>query len=83
MSIHLYALSTEGEFLAVPIADVASAGLLGDSMVDTGAWRTWDAFDVSIPRTSGPKLVASYTEVRKQGCEDASGAAMSLLSLSS
>jgi len=81
MSIHLYALSTEGEFLAVPFADVASAGHLGDSMVDAGAWRTWDAFDISIPRTAGRKLVASYTDVRKSGREDASGAAMALLNL--
>jgi hypothetical protein len=81
MNIHLYALSTAGEFLTVPIADVASAGLLGNSMVDTGAWRTWDAFDVSVARTSGRKLVASYISARKPAREHAAGAAISLLNL--
>lgn len=84
MNIQLYALSTAGEFLAAPFADVASAGLLGDAMVDTGAWKTWDAFDVpdaiDVPDAcaSGAKLVASYHSDSAPRGEKASDEAMAL-----
>jgi hypothetical protein len=87
MNIQLYALSTAGEFLAVPFADVTTAGLLGDAMVDTGAWKTWDAFDVpdalDVPDAcaSARKLVASYHSDCTPRGEEAAGAAMALLNL--
>src|SRR3954452_5396081 len=62
MSIYLCALTSAGEFLAVLLADVATAGLVGNTMVNAGAWKTWDAFDLSVARTLGRRLVASYGE---------------------
>lgn len=59
MNIKLCGISFHGDIFSILTPDLATARVLGRSRVEEGAWRTWDAFDVTQGSPQGRRLVES------------------------
>ena len=59
MNIKLCGISLHGDIFSILAPDLATARMLGMSRVEEGAWRTWDAFDVTQGSPQGRRLVES------------------------
>ncbi len=60
MSIELYAFTTSGDICSLPALDMETAREFGNSLVDRGEWKTWDAFKNTDGRYLEPRLLESY-----------------------
>ena len=59
-TVLLWALTVQGEINATYCEDLAEAERFGRLNVSSGAWRTWDAFEVLPDGTRGRSLVSSH-----------------------
>lgn len=67
MNIKLCGINIKGEFFSVLATDLTTARLFGTAQVANGAWRAWDAFDISIECPHGRRLLESSPLVARTG----------------
>jgi hypothetical protein len=59
-TVLLWALTVQGEINATYCEDLAEAERFGRLNVSSGAWRTWDAFELLPDGSRGRILVSSH-----------------------
>lgn len=67
-------MTRAGELNATYFKDIAEAEFFGRINVNSGAWRTWDAFDLPADQSSEKRvLVASHDKAKLKPAEDRTG----------